>query len=431
MVPAPRRRSLAFHRDFRQLWIGDALGQTGAQLAGLVLPVYAVAHLHATEWQMGALNAAQTAAFLLIGLPAGAWVDRMRKRNTLIHADLVRAGVLAVVVTAALSGHGSMPLLYVAALVMSAATVFFDVAHQSYVPGLVGLHNVVEGNAKLQATASVAAVGAPAVGGVLLRVLAAPLLLGATAVTYLVSALFVARIRHVETLPPRTERRSLRIEISEGLAFVVRQPLLRRIVACTSIGNAAGAISSAMMVIFALRILGIDERALGIVFSAGGLGGLLGALTAERLARTIGEGRIIAVSAIAFAPPAALTPLALPLADLGVPPVVTLAVGGATFSFAVVVYNVAQVSFRQRICPPPLLGRMNASVRFIVWGTVPLGGLAGGALGTWLGPVPTLWVAVAGTVLAAVPVLASPLVRMRDLPGPPQPAANDAAARVG
>lgn len=429
-MSTPRRRSLAFHRDFRQLWIGDALGQTGAQLAALVLPVYAVAHLHATEWQMGALNAAQTAAFLAIGLPAGAWVDRLRKRATLIRADVVRAGVLAVVVATALTGHGSMPLLYVAALVMSAATVFFDVAHQSYVPGLVGLPNVVEGNAKLQATASIAAVGAPAVGGVLLRLLTAPLLLGATAVTYLLSALFVARIRHVETLPLRAERRPLRVEIAEGLAFVLRQPLLRRIVACTSIGNAAGAVFSAMMVIFAMRILGIDEAALGIVFSAGGAGGILGALTAERLTRIVGEGRVIALAAVAFAPAAALTPLALPLAELGVPPMVTLAAGGAAFSFAVVVYNVAQVSFRQRICPPPLLGRMNASVRFIVWGSVPLGGLAGGALGTWLGATPTLWVAVAGTLLAAIPVLMSPLIRMRDLPGAPVNADDDTAAPV-
>jgi len=412
-----RRRSLGFHRNFRQLWIGDALGQFGAQLAMLALPIYAVAQLDATEWQMGALNAAETAAFLVIGLPAGAWVDRMRKRRTLIVADLVRAMVLGVVVVTALSGHGSMSLLYAAGLVMSAATVFFDVSHQSYVPGLVGLEHIVEGNSKLQATQSVAAVVAPAVGGVLLRVVTAPALLAGTAVTYLASATFVGRIRREEVLPAREDRRPLRVEIAEGLRFVVREPLLRRIVACTSLGNFAGSISGALVVIYALRVLGLNEASLGLVFSASSIGGIAGAVLADRLAGWIGTGRTIALSALAWVPALALTPLAVPLTDVGVPAAVTLIVGGIGGTFCVVLYNVAQVSFRQRLCPPALLGRMNASVRFIVWGTLPLGGLLGGFLGTHLGVLPTLWVAVGVSFLACLPVVLSPLVRMRDLPG--------------
>ena len=417
-----RRRSLAFHRNFRQLWVGDALGQFGAQLAMLALPIYAVSTLHATAWQMGTLTAAETAAFLLIGLPAGAWVDRMRKRHTLIVADLVRAMVLGVVVVTALSGHGSMPLLYAAGLVMSAATVFFDVSHQSYVPGLVGLEHIVEGNSKLQATQSVAAVIAPAVGGVLLRVVTAPALLAGTAVTYLVSATFVGRIRHEEVLPAREDRRPLRVEIAEGLRFVVREPLLRRIVACTSLGNFSGATAGALTVIYALRVLGLDAPTLGLVFSASSVGGIVGAVLADRLARWVGEGRSVAYSAVFWAPATALTPLALPLADAGIPPALTMIAAGAMSSFLAVVYNVSQVSFRQRLCPPALLGRMNASVRFIVWGTLPLGGLLGGFLGTHLGVVPTLWVGVAGSALACLPVVLSPLIRMRDLPGRPDEA---------
>lgn len=417
--PTPvRRRSLAFHRNFRQLWIGDALGQFGAQLTALALPVFAVTHLDATEWQMGALNAAETAAFLVIGLPAGAWVDRMRKRRILITADVVRAAVLALVVAAAFTGNASMPLLYVAGLVISAASVFFDVAHQSYVPGLVGLDHIVEGNSKLQATQSVAMVGAPAIGGALLRVVTAPALIAGTVVTYLVSALFVGRIRHEEELPLAEDRRPLRTEVAEGLRFVVHQPLLRRIVACTSTANFFNAVASAVTVIFALRILGLDAAGLGLVYSAASIGGLVGAVLADRAARLVGEGRVVAVSALAGGPAFALTPLALPLAEAGIRPEVPMIVGGALFSFAVVVYNVAQVSFRQRLCPPPLLGRMNASVRFIVWGTVPIGGLVGGLLGTQLGAVPTLWVATAGMAASALPVLLSPLVRMRDLPRP-------------
>lgn len=425
-TPTPHR-SLAFHRNFRQLWIGDALGQLGAQLTLLALPVYAVEHLRATEWEMGALTAAETAAFLVIGLPAGAWVDRMRKRRTLIVADLVRAAVLAVVVVAALTGNGSMPLLYVAGLVISAATVFFDVAHQSYVPGLVGLDHIVEGNSKLQATQSVAMVAGPAIGGALLRVVTAPALIAGTVVTYVLSAVFVGRIRQEETLPHPDDRKPLRSEIAEGLRFVVHQPLLRRIVACTGTSNLFNSIAYAVLAIYALRILGLDAAAFGLTFSAGAIGGLVGAVAADRLARWIGEGRIIPLSAVVGGLAYTLTPLALPLAEV-VPPVATLIAGGVLFSFAVVVYNVAQVSFRQRLCPPPLLGRMNASVRFIVWGTMPIGGLLGGWLGTALGPWPTLWVAAIGMILASLPVVLSPLPRMRDLPRPEAPEREPAVA---
>jgi len=416
--PPGKRRSLARHPDFRRLWVGDAFGQLGFQLTSIALPVLAVRDLHATEWQMGLLTAAETAAFLVIGLPTGAWVDRMRKRRVLIAADLVRAATLAVVVALALTGNASMAVLYAGALVMSVATVFFDVAHQSYVPGLVGLAHIGEGNAKLQATQSVAGVAGPALGGALLRVVLAPVLLAVNAVTYLVSALALSRIRKPEELPPREHRRPLKEEIAEGLRFVVRQPLLRRIVACTAIGNLFGAAAGAVTVIFALRELGLDEAAYGTVLSASAVGGLLGAVASDRLVRWFGEGRVIPLSALAFAPGAALTPLA---AVLPFPPQATLIAGGVLFYLAVVVYNVAQVSFRQRVCPPPLLGRMNASVRFIVWGTTPIGGLLGGWLGHTFGATTTLWVGAAGAVVAALPVLFSPLLRMRELPGAPAP----------
>ena len=171
-----------------------------------------------------------------------------------------------------------------------------------------------------------------------------------------------------------------------------------------------------MIVIFALRDLGLDASAYGTVVSAGAIGGIVGAVGADRLSRWVGEGRIIALSAVAFVPATALTPLA---ATLPWPPQVTLVAGGALLSFSVVVYNVTQVSFRQRLCPPELLGRMNASVRFLVWGTMPVGGLLGGWAGTHVGVLPTLWIAVAGTALGTLPVALSPLVCMRDLPGAP------------
>ncbi|WP_138758309.1 MFS transporter [Modestobacter altitudinis] len=404
-------RSLLRHRDFRHLWAAETVSQVGTQVTLLALPVVAVTVLDATPLQMGVLTALETAAFLLIGLPAGAWVDRWRRKRVLVTADLVRAVVLATLPVAYLLDVLSLGQLFAVAAVTGTATVFFDVAYQSYLPALVDRDQLVDGNGKLEASRAVAQVAGPGATGVLLRVLGAPLLIAVDAVSFLLSALFIARIGTPDVVPDRASRRPLRAEIAEGLGFVVRHPLLRRIVACTGTGNLFGSITSTLLVLFAIRELGLSEATLGLALSAGALGGLLGAATAARFARRVGEGRAIPLSAAVLVPFAALTPLA----DLGAP-VVLLVVSMFGFSWSVVVYNITQVSFRQRLCPPGLLGRMNASVRFIVFGTMPLGGLLGGVLGTWLGVVPALWVGVAGSALACLPVVLSPLLTMGDLP---------------
>jgi predicted MFS family arabinose efflux permease len=405
------QRSLLRHRDFRHLWAAETVSQVGTQVTLLALPVVAVTVLAATPLQMGVLSALETAAFLLIGLPAGAWVDRWRRKRVLVTADLVRALVLATLPVAYLLDVLSLGQLFVVAAVTGTATVFFDVAYQSYLPALVDRDQIVDGNGKLEASRAVAQVAGPGVTGVLLRVLGAPVLIAVDAVSFLFSALFLGSIHRADVVPDRAARRPLRTEIAEGLSFVVRHPLLRRIVACTGTGNLFGTIASTLVVLYALRTLGLSESTLGLVFSAGSVGGLLGAASAARFARWVGEGRSIPLAALILVPFAALTPLAA----LGAPvPLLVLSTFG--MSWAVVAYNVTQVSFRQRLCPPALLGRMNASVRFLVFGTMPLGALLGGVLATWLGVVPALWVSVAGQALAAGWVTVSPLLHMRDLP---------------
>jgi predicted MFS family arabinose efflux permease len=403
--------------DFRQLWAAETVSQVGTQITLLALPVLAVAVLDASPLEMGVLAALETAAFLVIGLPAGAWVDRWRRKRVLVVSDLVRALALASLPLAHVLDVLSLPQLFVVAAVTGTATVFFDVAYQSYLPSLVARDQIVDGNGKLEASRAVAQVAGPGLAGVLLRYLGAPLLIAFDALSFLLSALFLGRIQHQEVVPDRSLRRRLRSEIAEGLGFVLRHPLLRRIVACTGSANLFSSISGTLLVLFALRTLELSESALGFVLSSGAVGGLLGAVTAARFARLVGEGRAIPLSALLLAPFAALTPLAA-----AGPPEVLLTVGLFGFSWAVVVYNVVQVSFRQRLCPPALLGRMNASVRFLVYGTMPVGALLGGGLGTWLGLLPTLWIAVAGLVLAAGWVVTGPLLGMRDLPDEVTPA---------
>jgi MFS family permease len=399
------------HRDFRHLWAAETVSQVGTQITLLALPVLAVTLLHATPLEMGVLAALETAAFLLIGLPAGAWVDRWRRKRVLVVNDLVRMVALASLPIAWALDALSLWQLFLVAAITGTATVFFDIAYQSYLPALVAADQIVDGNGKLESSRAVAQVAGPGVTGVLLKVLGAPVLIAFDAVSFLVSALFIGRIRHVDTVPDRAARRTLRTEIAEGLGFVVRHPLLRRIVACTGTANFGSAMSGALLVLYSLRVLGLSESALGIVFAAGSVGGLVGAVTGARFARWVGEGRAIPLSSLVIVPFTALIPLAVVGA-----PALLLVVGWFGFSWAVVAYNITQVSFRQRLCPPHLLGRMNASVRFIVFGTQPLGALLGGALGGWIGIVPTLWISVGIAGLAAVWVVASPLMGMRDLP---------------
>lgn len=408
MTPA---RSLWRHRDFRRLWAAETVSQVGTQVTLVALPLLAVTQLHASAFQMGILTSLETLAFLVVGLPAGALVDRWRRNRVLVTGDLVRAVAIGSLPVAAALDVLGLGQLYVVALVAGTATVFFDVGYQSYLPSLVDRGQIVEGNSKLEASRAVAQVAGPGITGVLIRALGAPALIAFDALSFLLSALFIGGIAAPDVVPDRTARRPLRTEIGEGLSFVLRHRLLRRMVACTGLANLAGSITGALLVLYAIRQLGLSASLVGLIFSAGAVGGVAGAGTAARIARAVGEGRTIPLAALTVAAAGA----AVPLASLGTPVPLLLA-GWFLESFAVIVYNVTQVSFRQRLCPPGLLGRMNASVRFIVFGTMPVGGLLGGVLGTWLGVVPALWIAVTIAFLAAAPVVFSPLLGMRTIP---------------
>jgi MFS family permease len=378
--PTRRRGGLLWHRDFRLLWVGDTISQLGTEVSVLALPLVAVLYLDASTFEVGVLTALQFAPFLLIGLPAGAWCDRVRRRPVMIAGDLIRAALLASIPIAAATGVLSVGQLFGVALLHGIATVFFDVSYQSYLPSLVGRDGLVEGNAKLQASQSVAQVAGPTLGGFLVQMFTAPFAVLADAVSFVVSAVCVGGIRTAEPYPERPERRHLGKEIGEGLGFVLRHPILRMIAATTGTSNLFNSAFFAIAVVFLVRGLHLSAGVIGVLMSAGSVGGILGALSASVIARRIGQARTIWLSLAATAPFGLLIPLAQPGAGLAL-----FAVGTFTFSFGAVVYNVAQVSFRQALCPPRLLGRMNATVRFLVWGTMPLGGLLGGALGTWIG----------------------------------------------
>jgi MFS family permease len=403
------------HRDFRLLWGGETISELGSQVSLLAIPLLAVRTLHATPFQMGLLTAASTAAFLVVGLPAGVWIDRTRRRWVMIAADLGRVVAIGSVPVAYAVGWLTLAQLFVVTLVSGILTVFFDVAYQSYLPTLVGREHLVEGNAKLTGSEQVAAVAGPSVAGGLVQAVGGSAAVLVDSVSFLVSAGAVAAIRAPEPVPvvPDSGHPKLRHDIAEGLRFVFGNALLRAIAATTATANFFSGVAAAVEVVFLVREVHATPGVIGLLFTMGGVGGVLGALAAGPLARRFGGARATIIGIVGNVG-GLLVPLTMPGPGL-------LLFGAGLFfvSLSAVVYNVNQVSFRQRLCPDRLLGRMNASMRFVVWGVLPLGGLLGGVLGAVVGLRSTLWIGYIGEALASIWLFASPMRTMRDFPDEP------------
>ncbi|HEY5229268.1 MAG TPA: MFS transporter, partial [Galbitalea sp.] len=284
--------SVRRNRGFLWLWGGQGISVFGEQFTNLAVPVLAVTLLHAVAWQMGILNAASTAAFLIVGLPAGAWVDRWLKRRVMIAADVARFAALAIIPILWYTHLLEIWQLIIIVAIVGVASVFFDVGYQSYIPLLVKSEQVGPANSTLEATAQVSRIGGPAIAGALLTVLSAPALIIVDSLTYIASFVSLSRIRDTEVAADPEKRQPLHKEIAEGVRFVAGQPLIRSVAGTTATSNFFSTLGMTLFPIFALRTLDIGSLGLGIVFSAGSIGGLLGATLTPRLARWIGEGRV-------------------------------------------------------------------------------------------------------------------------------------------
>jgi MFS family permease len=428
-----RARSLWRHAEFMKLWTGETISQLGTQVTLLALPLTAVVILKANAFQVGLLSTLEFLPFIVVGLPAGVWVDRLRRRPILIAGDLLRALTL-----------GSIPLayelhalhilqLYMVAFVTGIGTVFFDVAYQSYLPSLVDRDQIVDGNSKLEISRSGAQLAGPGMAGFLIQALKAPVAILVDAISYLCSAVFVGLIRKAE--PPVEvhgdgAKPKMRTQIREGLRYVWRHQLLRPIALCTATANLFGSMTMAILILFAVRRLDLKAGEIGLIFALGNVGFLLGAFTARPIADRIGLGRAIVWSIGLSSPVAILIPLATPSTAFAF-----LVIQGFVLGWGgIAVYNINQVSLRQAITPDRMQGKMNATMRFMVWGTMPIGAFVGGILGRSIGLRPTLWIAAIGGVVAFLWPLFSPvrtLKRIPDMAEPETPAEALAAAEEG
>ncbi len=405
---------IAQHRDFASFWAAQAISTIGTQFTALALPLLAALSLGATPMAFGVLAAAAGFPHLLFGLFAGVWVDRLRRRPVLIAADLGRATLLAIVPIAAWLGALRIELLIAIAFLVETLTVFFDIAYLAYVPTLVSRDKLVEANSRLEATASGAQVIGPAAGGALVRLLGAPLAVLVDALSYLVSAAFLWRIHMPEAPAQRPDAAGIRTEIGQGLHAVWTSPVLRALVLSSTVMNLAGFLFLSIYVLYMTRDLGLGADAVGLVFAAGGVGALLGSVGAGPARSRWGVGRVLLGSQLLFGLFGMLVPLAVVFPDAALP----LVVGAELLQWVMVlIFSVNAVSLRQAITPDRLLGRVNGTMRFIVWGSRPIGSLLGGYLGGRIGLPATLAVGAFGMLLAFVPLLASPLPRMQSMNG--------------
>jgi MFS family permease len=408
------RGGLWAHADFLKLWTGQTISEFGSQVSALAIPWLAAVGLHASPFEFAVLGLLGFLPFIIFALPAGVWVDRLRRRPILIAGDAARAVLLAAIPVLWAAGALEMWHLLVLQFVFGTFTVFFDVAYQSYLPSLVDRSQLVDGNAKLQLTVSTANVAGPGLAGALIALITAPYAIVVDAVSFVISTVFMARIRRPEVLPEKTEgapKPKMLPELKEGLAFVVRHPHLRAIAACTGSSNFFGAIGFSIGLLYFVRTLHLSSFEVGFVFAVFGAGSIVGALAANRVQRGIGVGRAIVVPALMFP----IFSFSLVLAPKGSPLPVLIA-GSLVGGYSQVAYNITQVSLRQAITPERLQGRMNASMRWIVWGTLPLGQLAGGALASAYGLRAALWVGAIGSLFTFLPVLLSSVRSIREMP---------------
>ncbi|GHE70275.1 MFS transporter [Streptomyces longispororuber] len=392
---------------FRLLVGSHVLNETGAAATLVVLPLTAVLALDASAWQTALIESAYFAAYLVLGLPAGALVERARLRRVMIASDVVRCVALAALPLAWAGGVLTLPMIYGVALLLGGAQLFGDIADHSYLPHLVSDDRLIQGNSALQLVRSGAELGGPGLGGLSVQGLGAYWALTANAVASAVSAVLLWRIAVPEAKPPRPPH-GLARQTWEGLRFVRGHPVLRAFALSACLNNLVFSGAFALDVVFLSRTVGVAPGLVGVLLASGAVGALLGAWLTPRLAHRFGDARTAVLAVPVAAPFLLLTPLTGDDWRIAL-----FALAHVAISVGVTAFNILQVTYRQRACPPGLLSRVSAIFRFAVWGVAPLGALIGGALAAHLGVRTALWVLAGALIVVAPLLLCSPLRRMK------------------
>jgi MFS family permease len=418
--------NLWHHRDFSRLWFSETVSSFGSNFSTYALPVLAYSLLNAGAFGVGLLTALAILPYPLLGLFVGVWVDRFRKKRIMIICNAGRMDSLLTVPLTAFFGLLTLDQLYVVALVNGVFSVFFDISYQAYLPLLIERKDLIEGNQKLQLSASGATVVGPSAAGGAFQALTdvvSPKVLGgaltclADAVGYLAAAIALIDIRKLEpkkVLGTGGPKPDFFGEMREGIRVVLRNPLLTRIAGCTATSNLGSYIVGPALLAFAFGDLHYTYFEWGLLGTIGALGFLVGAILAKRVMTRLGFGRGLAVS-VSMAGLAVLYPLAMYGYPFVFPAFVAFVIGTSS-----PIYNISQVSLRQAITPDRLQGRMNATMRVIVWGTIPVGALLGGSLASLpsFGVVDTIVLGGIVAALAGVWIMLGPVIKLKQQPEP-------------
>ena len=417
------RSPLYRHADFRRLWAAQTVSRFGSQISQLALPLVAVLSLHSSAFRVSLLGAIEMLPFLLFALPAGAWVDRVARRPVLIGADVGRALVLGSLPLAAAIGHVTYLQLCVVGFVAGTLTVCFDVSYQSYLPALVDREHLVDANSKLELSNSGSQIAGPGLAGLLVQWFTAPYAIAADAASFLWSALFIGRIQVREEIEPAADERNFVREILDGLRYLLTDGRWRAMATFIAVFNLGTGITGPLILVFAVRRLGLSAGQLGLVFSLGNIGWLVGALVARRVAVVLRLGPALFTAALLGGLPFFLIPLATP--HVAIP---LLVAAQAISALSIVVFNINGISLYQTHVPPRMLGRMNASRRWIVWGIIPLGNVLAGALASTVGLRTTLFAGAAICTTASSFLLAKPILSLATVDGDARAAGDGGVA---
>ncbi|MFD8291150.1 MFS transporter [Streptomyces lavendulae] len=413
-TPTRGKTSVWRQRDFLLLWGSQTVNETGSRISGVAVPLLAATRLGASTFEVAAITALTWLPFLVFSLPAGVAVDRLPRRRLMIFCDLARMVLMLSLPVSALFGAATLFQVYAVVTACGILTVFFNVAFRTQLPGIVADTRLIEGNGHLSMGQSVAKLVGPAAGGVLVGLVGALRTLLADALSFLVSAVLLGSIRAPEQRPAttaRTPRPTFTAAVREGLGFVVRHPVLRPLLLCSSATNFFFMGMTGLQVVYLVDELGASPSMVGAVFSAGMAGGALAGVFAGRIARRIGTARITWVSLLAAGPLCLPLPFAWPGWGISL-----FAVGLTVISVSQVLYNTADTSYRQHVCPPELLARTNASVLWVAFGVIPFGALFGGSLASAFGIRTALLVCVLGMWGSPLFLVFSPLRGIRDIP---------------
>lgn len=408
-----RRRGIWTNRDFTRLWSAATVSAFGTHITHIALSFVAILSLRVSPLQIGLLSVAGTLPAFAVGLFAGAWVDRLRRRPIMIGADIFRAAMLLTVPVAAWLDALSFVHLLVVAAAMSVASTCFEVADRSMLPSVVGRNDLPEANRMLAAGTTVAETTGFGIAGWLVQVVSGPGALAVDAATFIWSAFILARIEGVEARPDwNGGGGSIRREIVEGIRFIVGHGILRPLGRTVFIMSLAQNAIGAVFLLYVTTELGFEPGVLGMIFATGGLFSLAGSLLGGRMTARFGVGPLLIASLLLTGVGQGLPALATGATLLGA--LWLLASQGADIGWTL--YGITEVTLRQEITPEPWQGRMNGSFHVLATGGSLVGALLGGLLGNTLGLRPTLLLGALGIAAAALPLLLSPIRTMRVAP---------------